>query len=74
MLAEILPRYCATKVQSALNEAYASELAARIFSMRAATKNAEEMIEELTLIRNKIRQTSITRELIEITSCVESLK
>lgn len=74
VLAEILPRYCATKVQSALNEAYASELAARIFSMRAATKNAEEMIEELTLIRNKIRQTSITRELIEITSCVESLK
>jgi F-type H+-transporting ATPase subunit gamma len=74
IFAEILPRYCTTKVQSALNEAYASELSARIFSMRAATKNAEEMIEKLTLVRNKIRQSSITRELIEITSCVESLK
>lgn len=71
---EILPRYSVTKVQSALNEAYASELAARIFSMRAATKNAEEMIEKLTLIRNKIRQSSITTELLEITACVESLK
>lgn len=68
ILAEILPRYCTTKVQLALNEAYASELAARIFSMRAATKNADEMIVNLTLVRNKIRQSSITRELIEITS------
>ncbi len=42
IFAEILPRYCVTKVQTALHEAYASELAARIFSMRAATKNAEE--------------------------------
>lgn len=71
---EILPRYCFAKVQSALNEAYASELAARIFSMRAATKNAEEMIEKLTLIRNKVRQAGITRDLLEITACVESLK
>jgi len=74
ILAEILPRYCATKVQSALNDSYASELAARIFSMRSATKNAEEMIEHLTLTRNKIRQTNITKELIEIASCVEILK
>ena len=71
---KILPQYCITKIQSALNESYASELAARIFSMKAATKNAEEMIEKLTLVRNKIRQTSITREIIEITTCVENLK
>lgn len=74
IFAEILPRYCSTKVQLALHEAYASELAARIFSMRAATKNAEEMIEKLTLVRNKLRQSSITRELIELTSGAESLK
>lgn len=74
IFAKILPHYCITKMQSALSEAYASELSARIFSMRAATKNAEEMIEELTLIRNKIRQAGITRELIEITTCVENLK
>lgn len=74
ILAEILPHYCITKVQSALSEAYASELGARIFSMRAAAKNAEEMIEKLTLTRNKLRQSNITRELLEITACVENLK
>ncbi len=74
IFAEILPHYCITKVQSALNEAYASELGARIFSMRAATKNAKEMIEKLTLVRNKVRQTGITRELIEVTSGMENLK
>lgn len=70
----ILPHYCVTKVQAALNDAYASELSARVFSMRAATKNAQELIEKLTLVRNKIRQTGITKELIEITSGAESLK
>lgn len=74
ILAKLLPHYSVTKIQSALNEAYASELSARIFSMKAATKNAEEMIEKLTLVRNKIRQAGITRELIEITTCVENLK
>ena len=70
----ILPHYCVTKLQAALYDAYASELAARIFSMRAATKNSDELIQKLTLIRNKIRQTGITKELIEITSGAESLK
>lgn len=74
IFAGILPRYCIAKIQSALNESYISELAARIFSMRAATENSEEMIEKLTLVRNKIRQTGITRELIEITSGAESVK
>jgi F-type H+-transporting ATPase subunit gamma len=70
----LLPHYSVTKVQAALNDAYASELAARIFSMRAATKNSDELIQKLTLVRNKIRQTGITKELIEITSGAESLK
>jgi len=74
IFSQLLPRYCTSKIQSALHESYASELAARIFSMRAATKNAEEMIEKLTLVRNKVRQSGITRELLEITACVESLK
>lgn len=74
IFATVLPRYAAAKIQSALHESYASELAARIFSMRAATKNAKEMIGKLTLTRNKVRQSNITRELIEITACVESLK
>ena len=67
----LLPKYCITQVQSALYESYASELAARVFSMRAATKNAEEMIEKLTLVRNKVRQSGITRELIEITATLD---
>jgi len=71
---EILPRYCVTKIQTVLNEAYASELAARMISMGAATKNAEEMIENLTLVRNKARQASITKEMLEITSGAEALK
>lgn len=71
---EILPRYCTMKIQSALNDAYTSELAARMTSMRAATKNAKEMIEKLTLTRNKVRQSGITKELIEITSGAESLR
>lgn len=74
ILDELLPRYCITTIQSALNDAYASELAARISSMRAATKNAEEMIEKLTLVRNKVRQSGITRELIEITASAENLR
>lgn len=74
ILAEILPRYCTVKMQSALNNAYTAELAARISSMRAATKNAKEMIEKLTLIRNKVRQAGITKELIEITTGAESLR
>lgn len=72
--AEILPRYLITKIQSALDDAYASELAARILSMRSATKNAEEMIERLTLVRNKVRQSGITKEMLEITSGAEGLK
>lgn len=68
IFAEILPRYCLCKLQLALYESFTSELAARIIAMRAATKNADEMAEELTLVRNKLRQTGITRELIEITS------
>lgn len=71
---ELIPRYCVTRIQTALFEAYASELAARILTMRAASKNSAEMIERLTLVRNKIRQTGITREMIEISSGAEGLK
>ena len=65
---EILPRYCITRIQTALNEAYASELASRIVAMQTASNNSENLIEELTLKRNKIRQEGITKEIIEITS------
>lgn len=74
IFAKILPQYCKMKIQTALNDAYTSELVARMSAMRAATKNAEEMIEKLTLKRNKVRQSGITKELIEITSGAESLR
>lgn len=73
ILAEALAHHTIARIQGALYEAHASELASRIVAMRAATKNAEEMIEKLTLIRNKVRQAGITREMIEIASGVESL-
>lgn len=66
--AEILPRYCSTKLQAALNDAYASELASRIVAMQTASKNSENMIVDLTLTRNKVRQEGITKEIIEISS------
>ncbi len=64
---DLLPRYCKTKLQAAFHQAYASELAARILSMKTASQNAEEMIDHLTLTRNKLRQEGITREMLEIT-------
>lgn len=64
---QIIVRYCATQIETMLDQAHASELAARIFAMKAASKNAEEMHDSLTLERNKVRQSNITRELLEIT-------
>lgn len=68
ILSEILPRYILTRLQEVLQESYASELGARIMAMQMASKNSEKMIENLILIRNKVRQENITREMIEIAS------
>lgn len=70
----LLPRYCLNVIQKVLLESFASEQGSRMTAMRAATDKAEEMIENLTLIRNKIRQASITREMLEIASGAEALK
>ena len=64
----ILERYCISILQKAINESYASELAARIVAMQTANKNSEKMIESLTITRNKVRQEGITREIIEVAS------
>lgn len=68
ILEEILLRYCTTRIQEILHEAYAAELSARIMAMQLASKNSQKMIETLTRYRNKVRQESITREMIEIAS------
>jgi F-type H+-transporting ATPase subunit gamma len=70
----LLPRYCVTRIFMALAESLASEHGARMMAMGAATKNAEEMIERLTRLRNKARQASITKEMLEIVSGAEALK
>lgn len=73
LLNEIIPRYLLYKVQEVLGEAYTSELAARVIAMKTATKNADEMIERLTLTRNKLRQAGITTEMLEIISGANAL-
>jgi F-type H+-transporting ATPase subunit gamma len=70
----IIPYFFYTKLQSHLLESYASELASRMIAMKSAAKNAEEMIDTLTLVMNKNRQLSITNEILEITAGAESLR
>jgi F-type H+-transporting ATPase subunit gamma len=72
ILANLLPRHVEAQVFRALLEAAASEHGARMAAMEAATNNATEMIDGLTLYANKVRQAGITRELIEVVSGVAS--
>ena len=68
VLEQLLPRYVATRIFQAVLEAKASEESSRMVAMKNATENAEELIEDLTLSYNKVRQANITREMIEIAS------
>jgi F-type H+-transporting ATPase subunit gamma len=69
----LLPLYVESQVYHYFRESSTAEHAARMMAMDNATKNAEELIEDLTLILNKIRQSSITKELLEIMTAVEAL-
>jgi F-type H+-transporting ATPase subunit gamma len=68
MLDALLPRYVETEFYRALAESTAAEHAARMTAMDAATSNAGDMIERLTLYMNRVRQASITKEIIEVVS------
>ncbi len=70
---ELLPRHVETQLFRAMLESAAAEHAARMTAMDAATRNAGEMIDQLTLHMNKVRQATITRELIEVVSGAEAL-
>jgi F-type H+-transporting ATPase subunit gamma len=74
LLTALLPRYVEGQLRHALAESQAAEQAARMMAMENATKSAEEFIVDLTLVLNKIRQASITKELLEIMTAVEALK
>jgi len=73
ILADLLPRNLAVQIYRALLESSASEHGARMTAMDAATRNAGEMIDKLTLTYNRTRQAVITKELIEIISGAEAL-
>ncbi len=68
VLERLLPRYVATRLYQAVLEAKASEESSRMVAMKNATENAEDLIEDLTISYNKVRQSNITREMIEIAS------
>jgi F-type H+-transporting ATPase subunit gamma len=74
LLGGLLPKVVGIGISRALREATASEHAARMTAMDAATTNAAEMIGRLTLQMNRARQASITTELLEVVSTAEALK
>jgi F-type H+-transporting ATPase subunit gamma len=73
VLEELLPRYVEIQVYRAILELAASEQSARMVAMRNATDAALEMVQTLTLLRNKVRQEQITKELLDITGGVEAM-
>jgi F-type H+-transporting ATPase subunit gamma len=64
----LIPEFVAAQIGQILKNAFLSEQSSRMMAMRQATENAEEVIDSLTLQRNKARQASITNELIEVVS------
>jgi F-type H+-transporting ATPase subunit gamma len=74
VLEAILPLHVKVQVWRILLESYAAEMGARMTAMESATSNAQELIDSLTLTYNKVRQASITREILEVVSGAESLR
>jgi F-type H+-transporting ATPase subunit gamma len=68
LLAHLIPNHVEVQIYRALLDSSAAEHAARMTAMDAATRNSAEMIEQLTLHMNKVRQAAITREIIEVVS------
>jgi len=68
LFASLLPKYVSIQIFRALLESVAAEHAARMTAMDAATNNATDMIDSLTLAMNRVRQAKITKEIIEIVS------
>ena len=69
----LLPRYVTTQIFHALLESTAAEHAARMTATDAATKNAGDLIDSLSLTMNRVRQAAITKEIIEIVSGAAAL-
>jgi F-type H+-transporting ATPase subunit gamma len=73
LLAQLIPEYVNISVYRALLESAASELGARMTAMRSAAENAEEMMGDLTLEMNRVRQAEITQEILEVVAGAEAL-
>jgi F-type H+-transporting ATPase subunit gamma len=73
LLAQLIPEYVNISVYRALLESAASELGARMTAMRNAAENAEQMMEDLTLEMNRVRQAEITQEILEVVAGAEAL-
>jgi len=73
LLAALLPRYIESQIYRAMLESDAAQHAARMTAMEAASSNATDVISSLTLRMNRVRQASITREIIEIVSGAAAL-
>jgi len=74
IVSELVPRYASAKMYAAMADALASEQGARMIAMGAARKNSGELADLLTLQRNRLRQSVITKELLEIVGGAEALK
>ena len=74
VLSELLPRYVQTLIHHALLEANASEQSSRMVAMNQATDNANAMVGDLTLLMNKLRQETITKELLDIVGGVAAIE
>ena len=68
IFADLLPKHIEIQIYRALLESAAAEHAARMTAMDAASKNSGEIIDNLTLYMNKVRQAAITKEIIEVVS------
>jgi F-type H+-transporting ATPase subunit gamma len=73
-LNDFIPFYLVAKIRFMMVSSYAAEHSARGLAMGEATDNAKDMLESLTLSRNKIRQANITREIIEVISSSDALR
>ncbi|HPN88562.1 MAG TPA: FoF1 ATP synthase subunit gamma [Candidatus Omnitrophota bacterium] len=71
---KLIFEYLAGKIKMVLLHAFASEHAARLIAMSESTKNAKELLESLILYRNKIRQATITSQILEVVSSAEAMK
>lgn len=74
ILDDMMPRYLISKMNTIIMDAFTAEHSARMLAMKTATDNADDLIDTLTLARNKARQSQITREVVEIAMAAEAIK